>query len=490
LLTVDSWLDVDSWKGQFWAAEGWAAADGGTAEVLEPATGTPLTSTGVAGPTDVDRAVVAAARAQEAWAAAPPAERAAVLRRAARLIEDATDQIVPWIVRETGGTVPKAHFEISLALANFHEASGMPTQPPGVVLPSTPDRESFAKRVPHGVVGVISPWNAPFILSARSLAPAIAVGNAVVLKPDVQTPVCGGFILAQALTAAGLPAGVLQVLPGGAEAGEALVNHPGVAMISFTGSSAVGRRVGELAGRGLKKVSLELGGNNAYIVLADADVPAAASAGAFGSFLHQGQICMASGRHLVHESVAEEYAAVLAEKAGRLPVGDPHTGDVVIGPLINERQLKRVDALVQDSVAAGARVRVGARFDGPFYYPTVLDRVLPEMAVFAQEIFGPVAPITTFRDDDEAIALANMTEYGLSAAVQTSDLDRGTRIAERLRSGVVHVNDQTINDEAWIPFGGVGASGNGSRFGAPANWDAFTSWRWYTRRATPAPYPF
>jgi benzaldehyde dehydrogenase (NAD) len=347
-----------------------------------------------------------------------------------------------------------------------------------------------ARRVPVGVVGVITPWNFPVVLAMRSVAPALALGNAVVLKPDAGTPVTGGVLVARMFEEAGIPAGLLHVLPGGAEVGTAIVAHPGVDMVSFTGSTAVGRAVGEAAGRALKRVVLELGGNSPLIVLEDADIESASSAGAWGSFLHQGQICMSTSRHLVHADVLEQYLAALVARAERLPVGNPAVEQVALGPIINERQLTRVQRIVDESVEQGAVVLTGGTASGLFYPATVLRDVAPAMPAFAEEIFGPVAPVTVFRDDDEAVELANATGYGLAAAVQSGSAERAARLAERLRAGMVHVNDQTVNEESPAPFGGFGISGNGGHFGGAANLEAFTEWQWMTSRATSPVFPF
>jgi benzaldehyde dehydrogenase (NAD) len=328
------------------------------------------------------------------------------------------------------------------------------------------------------------------VLALRSLAPALALGNAVILKSDPNTPVTGGVVIARVFEDAGLPAGVLQVFTGGAEVGQAVVADPNVAMVTFTGSTASGRAVGELAGRHLKRVVLELGGNSPLIVLDDADIDAAASAGAFGTFLHSGQICIATSRHLVHERVAAEYVEALAERAQRLPVGDPERDEVALGPIINERQVARVQRIVDDSVAAGARLVAGGRADGPFFPATVLADVVPGMPAFAEEIFGPVAPVVTFSDDDEAVALANGTEHGLAAAIHSRSLVRAEAVAARVRAGMVHINDMTINEESPAPFGGFAGSGNGSHFGGVANLDLFTEWQWRTSRPIATPFPF
>ncbi|MGD0607318.1 MAG: benzaldehyde dehydrogenase [Streptosporangiaceae bacterium] len=483
-------LDDLDWPGKVYST-GWTTAHGGLLESAEPATGQVLATVGLADATDIAAAAAAARRAQPEWGARPGPQRAAVIRGAARLLEDNRAEFERWLVREGGAVPGKAAFEVDLVLAELWEAAALPTQPWGHLLPvSEAGRQSIARRVPLGVIGVISPWNFPLILSVRAVAPALALGNAVVLKPDVQTGVSGGILLARLFELAGLPSGVLHVLPGDAGPGAALAENPDVAMISFTGSTAVGRLVGEAAGRTLKRVSLELGGNNALIVLDDADIDVASSAGAWGSFLHQGQVCMTAGRHIVLEAVAGEYLERLAERAKNLPVGNPYTEQVALGPLINERQLANVDRIVAETVAAGATVRAGGTHENLFYHPTVLADVTPAMPAFREEIFGPVAPVVVVKDADEAVRTANATEYGLVAAIQTGSMGRGLELAERLHTGIVHVNDQTLNNDAYAPFGGTGASGNGSRFGSQSSWDEFTQWQWVTARPQAHAFPF
>jgi benzaldehyde dehydrogenase (NAD) len=479
----------NAWKGKVYSGT-WCVPKGGTRDVIEPGTGKVLTTVGFASPEDVRAAAKAAAAAQPAWAATPADQRAAVLRRAAQLLEAHAEALRPWIVRETGGIPPKADFELHFVTSILIEAAAIATQPPGQMLPSGAKRLSFARRVPHGVVGVISPFNFPLILSTRAVAPALALGNAVVLKPDPQTPVTGGFILARLFEAAGLPPGLLHVLPGGVAAGEALVTDPDVKMISFTGSTAAGRRVGELASKHLKKVTLELGGKNSTIVLDDADLDVAASSIAWSAYLHQGQICMATGTVLAHRKVARDLTERLVDKAKKLPVGDPNSQQCALGPLINERQLERVEGIVKDAMAKGAVLRAGGTYDKLFYQPTVLEEVKPGMRVLDEEVFGPVVAIVPFDTDEEAIALANGTEYGLSTGVITQSLERAMHFASRLKSGIIHINDQTVADEPWVPFGGTGASGNGGRHGGAANWEEFTQWQWVTIQDRATPYPF
>jgi benzaldehyde dehydrogenase (NAD) len=316
------------------------------------------------------------------------------------------------------------------------------------------------------------------------------MSNAVLLKPDVQSPIIGGVTFARLLEEAGLPEGLFHVLPGAAETGAALVKEPLINMISFTGSTRVGRQVGATASGLLKRVSLELGGNNPYIVLDDADVEAAASAGAWGAFFHQGQICLTAGRHIVHERIAEAYTEALVRKAKALVVGNPFDETVQVGPVVNERQAANIDRIVAETIAKGAKVQTGGSRDGLFFKPTVLTGVTPGMPAFDEEIFGPVAPITIFRDDKEAIALANATEYGLTAAVVSPDLARAQRIADGLHSGVVHINDQTVLHGVYGPIGGVGTSGNGFGHGTVSNADQFSEWQWISTRSQLPAYPF
>lgn len=487
-MSTTPFLNPSAWREALYSG-GWRAA-AQAADIVEPATGRTLARAGRALPADVKTAAEAAAAAQAAWAATPPRAKAAVFHKAAALLQQHFDELALWVTRETGAILPKGQHEVREAIAFCEHAAAMPMQPQGQVLPSVPGRTSLARRVPHGVVGVISPFNFPLILTLRVVAPALAAGNAVVIKPDARTPVSGGFLLAQLFEAAGLPAGLLHVLPGGADVGEALVTEPAVGMVSFTGSAAVGRRVGELAARQLKKVSLELGGTNALVILDDADLDLAASNAAWGAWLHQGQICMATNRVIVHTSIAAALTERLVAKATHLPVGDGATQQVALGPLIDERQRDRVHAVVQSSVQAGARLLAGGSYEGLFYKPTVLAGVKRGMRAHDEEVFGPVLNLITFSTDDEAVALANDHAGGLAAAVIGRNLARASAIAQRLKAGMVHVNDQTVNDDIVNPFGGPGIAGNGSVHGGPADWEAFTTWQWLTVKDTPPAYPF
>jgi benzaldehyde dehydrogenase (NAD) len=484
-------LDKELWTNRVFIGGKWTEASGGSRDVVEPATGSVLGTIGAGDANDIAQAAESAAAAQPAWAATSHAERAAVLRKAAQLWAEHGEEISWWNVREVGTIPPMAGFALHVAEQECYEAAGLPGRPYGELLASEQPRLSMSRRVPVGVVGVISPFNVPIILGIRSVAPALALGNAVVLKPDPRTAVTGGVVLARIFEEAGLPPGVLQVVPGGVEAGEALIAHPKVPVISFTGSTGAGRRVGELAGRHLKRAHLELGGNSALVVLDDADVDEAVTLAAFGTFFHQGQICMTTGRHIVHESLYDDYVERLAAKAAHLPVGDPAAGEVALGPLIDERQRDKVHGLVTASADAGARVAAGGTYDRLFYSATVLADVPAAAPAFAEEIFGPVAPVLRFSSVDEAVRIAADTEYGLSLGIVTKDVMKGLALSDRMPTGIVHINDQTVNDEANAPFGGLGASGTGSRFGgAAANVEAFTETRWVTMRSQPPTYPF
>jgi benzaldehyde dehydrogenase (NAD) len=484
-----AFLDGASWRGNI-SLDGWRSGGAGEAAVVEPATGEEIARSGRASVENVAQATTVAQGAQSAWAERPFTERAAVLRRAGQLFLDNADELSEWIVRESGGIGPKAGLEIHIAAEECFEAASLASHPTGHVLRSEMPRLSFSRRVPAGIVGVISPFNFPLILSMRSVAPALALGNAVVLKPDPRTVVSGGVIVARVFEEAGLPSGVLSLLPGGADIGEAIVVDPKVRVIAFTGSTAAGRMVGSLGAQHLKRVHLELGGNSALIVMADVDLEKAVSVGAFGSFMHQGQICMTTGRHIVDASIAKEYAALLAEHANHLPVGDPKTGQVALGPLIDATQRDRVHAMVTDTVNAGATLLAGGTFEELFYRPTVLEDVPTSSRAYVEEVFGPVAPVVSYESLEEAVAMASASPYGLSLGILAGDGLRALELASRIPTGAIHINDQTVADEAVIPFGGVGSSGNGSRMGGLSNLDAYTETQWVTAQSELPEYPF
>ena len=488
-LAPDTTETSTGWLSRF--VERWEPGTGAPIQDVEPATGRHIVTVTGSSANDVARAAAEAKAAQPAWAETSYQERARILRKAADIYEANREEFGTWTMRETGASHSKMHHESNFAFGEILSASTLPWQPYGSLVPTVvKGRLSMIRRIPVGVVGAITPWNSPSVLGMRVVAPALALGNAVVLKPDPQTPVIGGAMFEAVFREAGLPEGLLQIVVGGADVGEALVTDENVNVVSFTGSTAAGRRVGELAGARLKKVALELGGNNAFIVLDDADMAAATAAGAFSSFQFQGQVCFAAGRHIVHESVASDYVDALRDKAKGLRMGDPYREDVQLGPIVNEKQVRRVADIVDRSVAGGARLVIGGGHEGLFYEPTVLADVTQDLPAFTDEIFGPVAPVTTFRTDEEAIALANSSAYGLVGAVYSTSLSRGLSVANRIKAGMVHVNDGTLNDEATIPFGGTGMSGNGARYGGEANLDNFTEWQWVTVRDEPPTFPF
>jgi benzaldehyde dehydrogenase (NAD) len=451
--------------------------------VAEPATGGELGTIGIAGADDVARAAERARDSQQSWAAEPHSVRAAVLRGAAELWRQHGAELQGWLIRESGASRAKAAYEVTGAVEECLEAAALPSHAIGDVLPSERAWLSMTRRVPVGLVGVIAPFNAPLKLAIRSVAPALALGNAVILKPDPRTAVSGGVTIARIFQEAGLPEGVLHMLPGGADAGAAMVTCPDVRAISFTGSTAAGRSVGELAGRRFLRAHLELGGNSALIVMPDADLDRAVGAAMRGTFFHQGQICMASRRHLVHESIYGEFVQRLADRAGQLSVGNPAVEDVPLGPIIDDRQRDKIHALVTGSVRAGAKLLTGGTYEGLFYRPTVLADAGPGIPAYDNEVFGPIASVARFSTADEAAALASASDYGLSLGILNADVAAGLALADRIPTGMAHINDQTINDDANAPFGGMFDSGNASRFGgASSNIDAYTEIRWITAR--------
>jgi benzaldehyde dehydrogenase (NAD) len=476
---------VPKWRESIYSS-GWRK-HGTPMDVVSPGSGQVIDRVGAATADTVREAAATSARAQPGWAATSYDDRARLLRKAGALLEERIQDYAGIIMQESGAGIGTAMFGLTLSVRLLYEAAAMPSQSPGMVLPSSPGRISICRRQPLGVVGVISPFNAPFYLSLRAVAPALAIGNGVVLKPDPRTPVSGGMLIASLFEDAGLPQDVLHVLPGGGDVGAALCTDPNIAMIQFTGSSRTGRLIGKLAGEHLKKVSLELGGKNSLIILDDADLDLAASNAAFGAYLHQGQICMTAGRILVQSSVIEPFTEKLAVKARALGAAE---GAYAFGPLIDERQLAHADDIVRRTVDAGATLLVGGGTNGLVYPPTVLTGVTPDMPAFQEEIFGPVAVLTPFAADEDAIRLANDTEYGLSAGIISRSVGRAMALGEKLRVGVLHINDQTVADDVVNPFGGRGISGNGTAIGGPANWDEFSQWQWVTIQEHAPAYPF
>jgi aldehyde dehydrogenase (NAD+) len=373
------------------------------------------------------------------------------------------------------------------------ESAAMPYLASGRILPGdVPGKECRVYRQPVGVAGVISPWNWPLHLTARSVGPALAVGNAVVVKPSSDTPVTGGLLLARMLEQAGLPPGVLSVIVGsGSEIGDAFVSHPIPRVISFTGSTAVGRGIARLAAEApvMKRVELELGGNTPFVVLGDADLDQAVEAAVFGKFLHQGQICMAINRLIVDEALYDKFVERFTERVRSLKYGDPNQPDTMVGPIINQTQLDHLRKRISEAQAAGIPQVLGGDPKGLVLPPHVFRDVKNDHPIAREELFGPVAPVIRVHGDEEALCTANSTEYGLSSSVFTSDPERGVRFAVRFEAGMSHVNDQPVNDLPNNPFGGEKNSGIG-RFGGEWAVEAFTTDHWVTLQHNRPRYPF
>lgn len=487
-MTIQSqqWQQSVFVNGEFRRPAGEAGID-----VRDKSSGEVFAIAGLADPSDVDDAVETAIVAQQDWARRTYAERADVLRAVAAVLTDRAPDFRELLIRETGCIAGKADYEISAAGSELMAAASLASRPVGEVLASNhAGRLSLSERIPVGLVGVITPWNFPLVLGMRVIAPALALGNAVVLKPSPETPISGGLAIAELFAEAGAPAGILNVVPGEEKVGRRLVEHPGISMIHFTGSTKVGREIAATAGGLLKKVSLELGGNNALIVLDDADLEQATMIGAWSSFHYQGQTCITAGRHIVQRGIAEEYVAGLSARAAAITVGDPLDATVGLGPMINTKQRTRAHELLVEAVAEGARIVTGGSGTAPYFQPTVVVDVTPRMRLWTEEIFAPIAPVLVVDDDAEALRVANDTSYGLVDSVLTADLARGLAIGRALSAGMVHINDATPQDEASAPFGGTGQSGLGGRAGGDSNLDEFTERRWLTVAGGPSHYPY
>jgi acyl-CoA reductase-like NAD-dependent aldehyde dehydrogenase len=478
---------------QFIGGEWVEAAGGETFDDLDPFTGDIVARVAAGTREDAKRAVESAAEAFGEWSKAPPAQRQAVFLKAADILESRRDEVVSWLARETGCTFGFGMFQMGFVPGLFRQAAGTAYAAMGEVLPSDTGAFAMGIRRPAGVVGAIAPWNAALILSARSIAAPLVLGNTVVLKPSELSPYSGGLLWGEIFTEAGLPAGVLNIVthaPGDASPiGDELVENPHVRRINFTGSTETGRKLAEAAGRNLKRIVLELGGYNPLIVLADADLDYAVNASAFGAFLHQGQICMSARKIIVERPIADQFIERLSAKTAGLKAGDPKEHDTIIGPLISEGALETVKGRVDDAVAKGAKVLAGGKATGPCFQATLLTNV-PEDSEFANvETFGPVAAIDVVDSADEAVTRANATSYGLASGIITSDADKGLQLAQRIQAGIVHVNDQPVGDEPQMPFGGVKDSGWG-RFGGTAAIDEFTELHWVTVQSGTHPFPF
>ncbi|MDI5928505.1 aldehyde dehydrogenase [Rhizobium leguminosarum] len=469
-----------------------AASGGRTFDRLDPFTEKLASRAAAASLDDVAAAVNAASAAFGAWSKTGPGQRRAILMKAADIMDSKVGEFTQLMIEETGATAPWAGFNVMLAANILREAGAMTTQITGEIIPSDkPGTLAMGVRQAAGVCLAIAPWNAPVILATRAIAMPIACGNTVVLKASEQCPGTHRLI-ATALTEAGLPAGVINVLTNAPEDAPeivtALIAHPAVRRVNFTGSTKVGKIIAETCGKHLKPALLELGGKAPLVILDDADIDGAVNAAIFGAFMHQGQICMSTERIIVDETIADQFVAKLAARASQLPAGDPR-GHVVLGSLISLDAAKKMEELIADATAKGAKLVAGGKRSGTVVEATLLDHVTPEMRVYAEESFGPVKPIIRVAGEEEAIRIANDTEYGLSSAVFSRNVQRAMTVAARIESGICHINGPTVHDEAQMPFGGVKGSGYG-RFGGKAAIAEFTDLRWLTVEDSAQHYPF
>jgi len=466
---------------------------GRTFDRIDPVKRTVATRAAAASVSDADAAVNAAAAQFESWAATGPGRRRELLLRAADALMSHVPDFTRLLIAETGATEGWAGFNVAFAANMLREAASITTQIAGELIPTdVPDNLAMAVRQPLGVCVGIAPWNAPVILGVRALAVPLACGNTVVFKASEACPAVHR-LLGDALQEAGFPDGVVNVLTNhpddAAEIVAALIDHPSTRHINFTGSTRVGRIVAERAARHLKPVLLELGGKAPMIVLDDADLDAAVDAAAFGAFMNQGQICMSTERIVVDSKIADEFVKRLSAKTATLPLRDPSQGPTVLGAIVDERSAQRVADLIDDAVANGARMASGGKGEGTLMPATVLDCVTPAMRIYGEESFGPVVTVVRADGDEDALRIANDTEFGLSAAVFSRDFTRAWSLARRVQSGICHINGPTVHDEPQMPFGGVKASGYG-RFGGKQAIDEFTVVRWITIQTGQRHYPF
>jgi acyl-CoA reductase-like NAD-dependent aldehyde dehydrogenase len=469
----------------------WFAAES-TFEDLEPYSGRVFAHVPHCGRPEARRAVDAAAAAFPGWSGTPPAERARLFLRAAEILGRRHDELVRILARETGATAIFNHFQLGGAKDELLQAANWVYLPKGDVLQSDiPGTYSTAVRRPLGVVASFTPWNGASVLAWRGVLSPLAAGNTVVVKPSELAPVSAGLIIAEIIEEAGFPPGVVNVVthpPGGAEPiADEFLENPEVRCINFIGSVKTARILAERAGRALKRSVMELGGYNPLIILDDVDLDYAVRVGAFSAFLHQGQICMNARKIVVHRSLFDEFVAGLADKAQTLPMGDPESPETIIGPLITAQALAQVDQRVKEAVDKGGRLLTGGEHDGQVYEPTVLVDVPHDATMSCEETFGPVVIVEPVDSVDEAIEAANRTMYGLSSAILSGDTYRGFELADRVKSGAVHVNMPTIDDEIQAPIGGVRESGWGRT--GPYSLHDFTDLVWINVQSGQRPLP-
>jgi benzaldehyde dehydrogenase (NAD) len=471
-----------------------SAEKGATFERRNPLDGSIATRAPAASVADALMAAEAAAEAFKSWSQTGPSARRALLLKAADALEAKTPQFIDAVVAETGASGMWAGFNVMLAAGMIREAAALTTQISGEVIPSdVPGSLAMGVRQPAGVVLGIAPWNAPIILGVRAIATPLACGNTVIFKGSENCPHTHQLIV-EAFEDAGFPPGVVNYITNApADAGavvEAIVAHPAVRRINFTGSTKVGRIIAMTCAKYLKPVVLELGGKAPLVILDDANIDDAVNGAAFGCFANSGQICMSTERIIVDQKIADEFVKRFSAKAKALPLGDPRKPDpVVLGSVIGMGTVEHCNALIDDALAKGAKLMCGGKAETTLMPATVLDHVTPAMRIYHEETFGPVKCVVRVSGVEEAVACANDNEYGLSSAVFGGDIARAFGVAQRIDSGICHVNGPTVHDEAQMPFGGVKGSGMG-RFGGKAGVAEFTELRWITIQTTPRHYPF
>ncbi|MEH6943363.1 aldehyde dehydrogenase family protein [Bacillus sp. JJ722] len=441
---------------------------------------------------DIDEAYESAKQAQKMWAKVSIEEKKQVLTRSAELFLERNEEIINLLVIEAGSSVTKAHGEFLNTIVEIQNAVKYAERmrEPQVFPSKLPGKENRVYHHPVGVIGAISPFNFPLYSSMRVVAPAIAVGNAVVLKPDTQTHITGGSIIADIFEQAGLPKGLLNVITFDiAEVGDHLIEHPIPRVISFTGSTMAGKHIGEICGKHLKRVSLELGGNNPFIVLEDADLEQALNAAVFGKFFHQGQVCVGTNRMFIHRKHYEEFVTRFVDRASQIPYGNPTDPRVIIGPLINENQIQKVIKIVENAKQEGAVLALEGKRVGNVVTPFVFTNVKQNSKLAQTEIFGPAATIIPFDTDAEVLQWANNTEYGLTSAIFTQDIEKGIEFARSIESGMTHLNDTTVNMDSEAPFGGEKSSGIG-RYGGDHGFAEFTTTKWVSVQKETRAFPF
>lgn len=478
---------------QYIAGEWQSGQDDSVNTNTNPYNGDTLVKIQQATEAQLNEAYQAASAAQKEWAQQTPATRAGVLYKVVEILDQRQDEMVDWLIKESGSTRVKAMVEFAATRAITLEAATFPNRVHGEIRPSnTPGKENFVYREPIGVVAVISPWNFPLHLTQRSIAPALALGNSVVLKPASDTPVTGGLLLAKVFEEAGLPKGLLNVVVGsGKEIGDAIVEHKTPSFVSFTGSTSVGKRIGELANGGdyIKQVALELGGNSPFVVLKDADIEQAVKAAAFGKFLHQGQICIAINRIIVEDEVYDDFVERFLAHVKTLNVGDPSKQDTAVGPIINKKQVESLKEKIANAQREGAKMILSGEIKGQVVPPHIFTEVTREMDLSRNEVFGPLVGIIRAKDEEDALSIANDSMFGLSSAVFTKDMAKGMRFARGIRAGMTHINDISVNDESNLPFGGEKNSGIG-RFNGEWVLEEFTRTHWISMQHEPREYPF